>query len=92
MNLYCFALFSLTACISYHPNFELSTVFLIILKIYLIYSIAKLNSTPLWNLILQITQLSNVEFNSSYFYFIILYINMALPPSIKEALMNKHTH
>ena len=57
-----------------------------------IYSIAKLNSTPLWNLILQITLLSNVEFNSSYFYFIILYINMALPPSIKEALMNKHTH
>ena len=55
-------------------------------------SIAKLNSTPLWNLILQITLLSNVEFNSSYFYFIILYINMALPPSIKEALMNKHTH
>lgn len=40
----------------------------------------------------QITLLSNVEFNSSYFYFIILYINMALPPSIKEALMNKHTH
>jgi len=58
----------------------------------ILYSIAKLNSTPLWNLILQITLLSNVEFNSSYFYFIILYINMALPPSIKEALMNKHTH
>ena len=36
MNLYCFALFSLTACISYHPRFKLSTVFLIFLIIYVI--------------------------------------------------------
>lgn len=70
----------------------MATVIFLIISQYFSNSIAKLNSTPLWNLILQITLLSNVEFNSSYFYFIILYINMALPPSIKEALMNKHTH
>ena len=35
-NLCCFALFSLTAWLWYHSYFELSTVFLIILKIYLI--------------------------------------------------------
>ena len=57
-----------------------------------IYSIAKLNSTPLWNLILQNVALLKVEFNSSYFSLIILYTNMVIPPSGKETIMNKQKH
>ena len=56
------------------------------------YSIAKLNSTPLWNLILQNVALLKVEFNSSYFSLIILYTNMVIPPSGKETIMNKQKH
>lgn len=33
-----------------------------------------------------------MEFNSSYFSFIILYTNMVLPPSGKEIIMNKQKH
>lgn len=55
-------------------------------------SIAKLNSTPLWNLILQNVALLKVEFNSSYFSLIILYTNMVIPPSGKETIMNKQKH
>ena len=56
------------------------------------HSIAKLNSTPLWNLILQNVALLKVEFNSSYFSLIILYTNMVIPPSGKETIMNKQKH
>ncbi len=55
-------------------------------------SLAKLNSTPLWNLILQKSPLPKVEFKSSYFSFIILYTNMVLPPSGKKSIMNKQKH
>lgn len=55
-------------------------------------SIEKLNSTPLWNLILQNVALLKVEFNSSYFSLIILYTNMVIPPSGKETIMNKQKH
>ena len=55
-------------------------------------SIAKLNSTPLWNLILQNVAFLKVEFNSSYFSLIILYTNMVIPPSGKETIMNKQKH
>ena len=55
-------------------------------------SLAKLNSTPLWNLILQNVALLKVEFNSSYFSLIILYTNMVIPPSGKETIMNKQKH
>ena len=56
------------------------------------YLIAKLNSTPLWNLILQNVAFLKVEFNSSYFSLIILYTNMVIPPSGKETIMNKQKH
>ena len=56
------------------------------------YLLAKLNSTPLWNLILQKAMFPKVEFNSSDFSFIILYTNMVLPPSGKESIMNKQKH
>ena len=59
---------------------------------FLYYSIEKLNSTPLWNLILQNVALLKVEFNSSYFSLIILYTNMVIPPSGKETIMNKQKH
>ena len=48
--------------------------------------------TLLWNLILQTAMISRMEFNSSYFSFIILYTNMALLPSSKESIMNKQKH
>ena len=51
-----------------------------------------LNTTPLWNLILQNVALLKVEFNSSYFSLIILYTNMVIPPSGKETIMNKQKH
>ena len=35
---------------------------------------------------------SKMEFNSSYFSFIILHTNMVLPPSGKEIIMNKQKH
>ena len=59
---------------------------------FLFYSLAKLNSTLQWNLTLQKTVFSKVEFNSSYFSFIILSINMVLPPSGKEPTMQKQKH
>lgn len=46
----------------------------------------------MWNLILQKTITSKVEFNSSEFSFIILRINMVLPPSGKESIMKKQKH
>ena len=54
--------------------------------------IEKLNSTPLWNLILQKFFFSKVEFNSSYLSLIIPFINMVLPPSSKETIMMKQKH
>ena len=39
-------------------------------------SIAKLNSTPLWNLILQICDSLSVEFNPSKLSVILFYTNM----------------
>ena len=68
-----------TASLYYHPFQHLSTAFFIFLQNPPPSSLAKLNSTPLWNLILQKSVLPKVEFNSSYFSFIILYTNMALP-------------
>jgi len=56
------------------------------------YLIEKLNSTPLWNLILQKFFSSKVEFNSSYLSLIIPFINMVLPPSSKETIMMKQKH
>ena len=84
-----FSIFRLKLCVScclsqtpslyYHPFQHLSTAFFIFLQNSVTGSLAKLNSTPLWNLILQKSVLPKVEFNSSYFSFIILYTNMALP-------------
>ena len=68
-----------TASLYYHLVLHLSTAFFIFLQNSVTGSLAKLNSTPLWNLILQKSILPKVEFNSSYFSFIILYTNMALP-------------
>ena len=67
-------------------------VFSLIFNFFYYYSIEKLNSTPLWNLILQNVALLKVEFNSSYFSLIILYTNMVIPPSGKETIMNKQKH
>ena len=81
-----------TAYLGYHFQNSLSTTFLIYFSIISLNSIAKLNSPPLWNLILQNVALLKVEFNSSYFSLIILYTNMVIPPSGKETIMNKQKH
>lgn len=70
----------------------MSSLFLSFLFFLFQNSIEKLNSTPLWNLILQNVALLKVEFNSSYFSLIILYTNMVIPPSGKETIMNKQKH
>ena len=72
--------------------FKTSTAFYDFYRFFYTYSIEKLNSTPLWNLILQNVALLKVEFNSSYFSLIILYTNMVIPPSGKETIMNKQKH
>ena len=66
--------------------------FSIFWSLFVLNLIAKLNSTPLWNLILQNVAFLKVEFNSSYFSLIILYTNMVIPPSGKETIMHKQKH
>ncbi|MFR8725088.1 MAG: IS30 family transposase [Mediterraneibacter faecis] len=76
----------------YHFPILFATVLRDLASSYEKHSIAKLSSTPLWNLILQNVALLKVEFNSSYFSLIILYTNMGIPPSSKETIMNKQKH
>lgn len=57
---------------------HLSTLFLLVFLIYLMFSIANLNSTLMWNLILQIHFLSIVEFILSEPSVKIMVINMTV--------------
>ena len=75
MNLYCFALFSLTACISYHLFQHLSTPIFKFFN-FSFSSIAKLNSTPLWNLILQ--KLASLFYNKKNINLLSLHLDAIL--------------